>query len=160
MSDDSKKIIIARMTIHDADRVIELGTQISQFDTGTNSMKFYCKETLGKMIHSENCIMLTAKKGDEIIGFMLTSVLPDARDAYMHSLFVDKNFRNKGIGSALVEKTMIILEKRPDECNHVFGLVRNENVGTLNFLTNRGFDSGNGFRYIDLMLPREKTSKT
>jgi len=146
------------MGTEDLADVIKLGSAVPQFDTGTSSQKFFSLSTLMGMIKSKNCIMLVVKKENHVIGFMITSIQPDTKDAYMHSIFVREDYRNQGIGSQMMEQTLSVLESQKDDCNHVFGLVRIENKNMLSIMSKYGFAHGNGFYYIDMMLPRKSSN--
>ena len=145
--------VIRTMDAKDVDDIIDLAFDIPQFDTGTNSQKFFSKSTLSDMIQSEDCVTLVAEKEKKVIGFIITSILNASKDAYIHTLFVHVNNRHRGIGRKLVQRTLEILKQRPDHCNHVFGIVKVENEVAANLLEKEGFEIGTDFKYIDLMLP-------
>jgi len=71
---------------------------------------------------------------------------------------VREDYRNQGIGSQMMEQTLSVLESQKDDCNHVFGLVRIENKNMLSIMSKYGFAHGNGFYYIDMMLPRKSSN--
>ena len=148
-------VIIENISNEDIDSIIQLGTDVPQFDTGTNSLKFFSEETLERMVKSDNCVLLAAKRSGEIIGFIITSINIDTRDAYIHTILVIEQVRNQGIGGMLLDKTLTKLRETPEKCNHVFGLVHPDNLASLHLLARLGFDSGTVFKYNDMMLLSE-----
>ena len=134
------------------DEVINLALNTQEFQTGTESPNFFYKKTLIKWIKSKkkNGILLVAKKNKEVIGFMITSYNVDSREAYMHTIVVKKKYRNIGAGGKLLKQTLIKLKKLG--CNHIFGVVKENNKSTLKYLQKHGFSIGKRFKYVDKML--------
>ncbi|MBI5356509.1 GNAT family N-acetyltransferase [Candidatus Collierbacteria bacterium] len=65
-------------------------------------------------------------------------------------------YQRQGIAGQLLQKTIKLLEERPNDCNHVFCDIQEENETSLNLFKRHNFQIGRKFRYIDLMLPRKK----
>lgn len=144
------------MTDEDIDYVRKIGLQIKEFDVGTETPSFYSQSALTRMVEDKSCICLVAKVKGLLAGFILTSILSAARDAYIHTIMVLPKYRKQGIAGQLLQETLKRLEDRPDDCNHVFGDIQEENEASLNLFKRNYFQVGQKFRYIDLMLPRKK----
>ena len=152
----SPQSMIAPMTIEDVEQVMEIGFQTPEFQTGTGAPQFYSKEALERMLNSKDCILLTARVDGKLAGFVLTTIMPASRDAYIHSVVVSKAFRRQGIASQLLEETLTNLEKRVEDCNRVYCDVRTDNKISERLFRQHGFTIGETFHYSELMLPRSR----
>ncbi|MCH7951498.1 GNAT family N-acetyltransferase [Patescibacteria group bacterium] len=150
--------VISPMSLSDITKVREVGLKVPEFAVGTETPSFYSEEAMRKMVESNDCITLVARVEGDIVGFMLTSILPAARDAYIHAVAVTETYRRQGIAGQLIDETLTQLEARPEDCNHVFGDIQIENEASLKLFEKHGFQIGKQFNYIDTMLPRNKDS--
>ena len=147
---------ILPMLAKDIELVWELGIATPEFDTGDQSPRFYSQEALGRMVESDDCVCLVAKnKDDEVVGFILTSILTAPRDAIIHTIRVADDFQKQGVGAMLFDQTLTLLEQRPDDCNHYQLETQLRNWGVHSFLTKQGVTGGTPMLRFDGMLPRK-----
>ena len=147
---------ILPMIMKDVEKVMEIGFNTPEFETGTGAPQFYSREALERMVKSEDCIMLTARVEGELAGFIMTTIMPASRDAYIHTIVVKRSLRKQGIASQLLEEALTRIEKRPEDCNHVYCDIRTDNEISERFFRKHGFTIGETFHYADLMFPRSK----
>jgi ribosomal protein S18 acetylase RimI-like enzyme len=143
---------ITKMQEGDLDQVISLSSSSTELQTGTNSPQFYSRETLSRWIQSLNGILLVAKVNDVFAGFSITAYNPDSRDGYIHTVDVAPQFQSKGIGSQLIDKTLVELERT--DCNHVYCLIQPTNESSKALFSKFGFEVGEAFNYVERELPR------
>lgn len=146
---------IVPMTVGHLPRVMEL-QMAQEVDTGTGAPQAYSRETLTSAIEEpKDSILLVALSEDrEVIGFSLSSILSDLKDAYLHSLVVDQSFRGQGVARALVGRTLDMLEQTTG-VNHPFCVVKTSNIASQGLLESEGFARGEEpFYYYDRTLPR------
>lgn len=146
---------IVSMANKDIDSVRSIGLQVKEFDVGTETPSFYTQSALIRMAKDRSCICLVAKVKGLLVGFILTSILAAARDAYIHTIMVLPKYRKQGIAGQLLQETLKRLKEKTDDCNHVFGDIQEENEASLNLFKRNNFQVGRKFRYIDLMLPKK-----
>lgn len=152
--EDTMSTHINQITLSDLDQVIPMGFKTPEFQTGTDAAQFYSRETLGRWIRDENGVTLVARVGDNFAGFILGYYMPGPNDGYLNCLVVNENYRNKGVGSKLLDEALTEFEKKGGgRCNHVFGVVKPDNEPTLKLLQKHGFQIGETFRYVETMLP-------
>lgn len=93
-------ILVEEMNLDDLENIKEILT--SEFDD------FWNFNILKEELENENSKYIVAKMDDTIIGFAGIKIVLD--DADLMNIVVKKSFRNKGIGSLLLEK-LIYLSK-------------------------------------------------
>ena len=148
------KAIIKRMAEQDINKVISIGLEIPEFRTGTSAEQFYSKQSLKRWIGDENGVTLVARMNNEAVGFLLGYYMKGPNDGYLNCLAISEKYRGKGIGKKLLEQALGEFEAKG--CNHIFGVVKEDNEKTLNFFENNGLEIGGSFRYIETMLPLDK----
>ncbi|MBI5355981.1 hypothetical protein HZB78_00005 [Candidatus Collierbacteria bacterium] len=82
---------IISMKDEDTDSVRKIGLQAKEFDVGTETPSLYSRMALTRMTKDKNCICLVVKVKGLIAGFILTSILPAARDTYIHTTRLSQN---------------------------------------------------------------------
>jgi ribosomal protein S18 acetylase RimI-like enzyme len=153
---EAREFIVDPMRKEDIDIVTRLAERVTEFDTGTNSLKFFKRQTLEEMIQSDECITLVARSDIGVIGFVITSINSATKDAYIHTIYIVEQERKKGVGTLLMQETLLALQKRPEDCNHIFGLVEAENHKGMKLVEKVGFEPGKKFQYVDMMLTKGK----
>lgn len=115
----------------------------------TDDDQWYAPETLRNWIRDpQDDIILVAKIGDKLVGMCLVHMLRDF--AYCSVLFVDKPYRGKGIGRALLDRVVNDLTKKGIPG---FGLLVEEgNKDSHTFYEKMGFKKGHMFRWMDKRL--------
>jgi len=160
MSEEREKVStntdIGPLKEEDITTLRSIGLNIPEFSVGTETPSFYSEEALRRMSQSPDCIVLVAKVKDEIAGFILTSLLVPARDAYIHTVAVTEKYRKQGLAGELLERTLSEIKSRQPEVNHVFTDIQTENGPSLSLFKKYGFEIGREFHYVDMMLPEEK----
>ena len=137
---------------NDIHQLRQIGLNIPEFATGTESPSFFSEEALRRMSVSPECVTLVAKVGDEIAGFALTSLLAASRDALIHTVAITEQFRGQGLAVELLTKTLDEIKVKQPETNHVFADVQIENEASVNLFKKLGFKIGRKFYYVDMML--------
>jgi putative acetyltransferase len=108
------------MTTEDYDRVVDLwrntdGIVLSDTDERGPMQRF---------LNRNPGLSLVAEHGDKIIGAVLCS--HDGRRGYLHHLAVGTDWRRRGIGSALVQRSVDLLSREAIVKCNVFILESNE----------------------------------
>jgi ribosomal protein S18 acetylase RimI-like enzyme len=116
------QVTIDNFKIKDYQKVMALwqnceGVGLSSADS-KNSMQDYLKQNSG--------MSFVASYKNEIIGAVLCG--HDGRRGYLHHLAVHPDFRNQGIGRALVEKCISALQSIGIQKCHLFIFKTNENA--------------------------------
>ncbi len=134
----------------DLEKIIELGTTTTEFNTGTTAQQFYYPETLKRWIADPNGLTIAARIGQEIVGFALGYYMAGPNDGYLNCIVVNKNHRKIGIGKELLQRALS--EFKAKGCNHVFGVVESENIQSIEFFRNNGIEIGREFKYVERMI--------
>ena len=120
-------IEIFDMTLQDFDEIKDI--LISDFDD------FWTPEVLKSEIIGENKKYIIAKYEKEIVGFCGIMINPP--DIEIMNIVVKKNSRQKGIGTALLDKVIEISQKLNSD--KIFLEVNEKNVGAIKLYKNAGF---------------------
>lgn len=120
-------IEIDKMTIKDLESIKNI--LISDFDD------FWNYNILKDELKSENSKYIRAKFNNEIVGFAGIKILFDEAD--IMNIVVKKDYRNKGIGSILLENLILLSKKL---CLNSLSLeVNEENIPAINLYKKQGF---------------------
>lgn len=146
------KVSVRRMEVGDIAQVVELGNSLAELETGGDAPQFYGPETLLAWLKNrDQGVLLIADDDGSVVGFSLTSILPGAKDAYLHDIGVTPTRRAEGVGKLLLEST--IRELGTYAVNRIFGVVQTDNTVGLNFFTKAGFEqSPKPFIYVQRMI--------
>lgn len=144
-------IEILPLSHEDIDEVVQLGEATPEFRTGTDTPNFYGRETLLKWVSSPNGATFAAKDEKGLLGFILGSAMGGSRDAYINCTVVTPESRGQGIGTML---TRAVEEKFAQlGCNHVFSVIREDNLAMLGLKRNLGYQvGGEHMLYVDKMI--------
>ena len=108
------------MTIDDYDSVVQLWRRTEGIILSDSDKR----EPMRRFLERNPGLSSVAYVGDELVGAVLCS--HDGRRGYLHHLAVDTQFRRRGIGSALVQRSLEALSgERIAKCN-IFILERNK----------------------------------
>jgi len=145
-------MIIRKATETDLEKILELNKNLFVFEakftdkynqdwTFSEIGKNYFKERL----NNENCILLVAEE-NQVIGYSLTFIKSAPfwkinPVAELENMFVEEKFRDKGVGSALVQETINELNKRGINRLRVGAIYDNTNA--INFYKKNGFEPVN-----------------
>lgn len=106
----TSKIIINKATENDVKGIMEV-LETAWFLQD----KEWAKEALRKLFNMKNYVVLVAKKGDMVVGFIDFFVVPSIsekwNEARILNFFVHKDFQGKGIGSKLLDAVTKMTEK-------------------------------------------------
>ena len=120
-------IKIDKMTVKDLESIKDI--LISAFDD------FWNYNILKDELKSENSKYIIAKSNNKIVGFAGIKILFDEAD--IMNIVVKKDYRNKGIGSILLENLVSLSEKF---CLSSLSLeVNEENIPAINLYKKLGF---------------------
>lgn len=143
--------IINRMTKQDIGKVISIGLETPEFRTDTSAEQFYSEQSLRRWVGDKGGVTLVARVNNEVVGFLLGYYMQGPNDGYLNCLAMLEAYRGRGVGKRLLEQALKEFEAKG--CNHVFGVVKEDNKKTLNFFENNGLEIGESFRYVETMLP-------
>lgn len=96
---------IDRMTENQLESVADLEQQCFSHPWSLKSLE--------EELNNETSLFFTAVENDAVVGYIGMSVVVD--EGYIFNVAVDKDFRKKGIGSALVE-TLVTYAKKNNLC--------------------------------------------
>ena len=131
---------------NDVDTIWELGKNINEFETSEDIVMFWPKSILKDCINKSDVMILVAENEDKIIGFYIININLSFKKAELENMYVINEYRHKGIGKALLNRSL-------DKLSEI-GI---ENVCALSddavdFLVRNGFSKGNQFYWMDLAL--------
>lgn len=107
-----------------------------------------CIETMNKQfnkLHNNNShIFVSAIENNQLIGSVMGVICGDLyRDCkpflVLENMIVDKNYRNKGVGRALISELEKIAAKRG--CSQVIFVTEKNRVDAVNFYESAGYNS-------------------
>lgn len=119
---------IRRITLDDLDRVFELLNVLYE-----NKLKYEkFKEIYKLKLNDENSYYIVAIEENKIIG-ILTSELQvklhrAKKQSFIEDLIVDKDYRNKGIGKALLHNAVEYAKNNNCEVVELTSYIKNENA--------------------------------
>lgn len=119
---------IRRITLDDLDRVFELLNVLYE-----NKLKYEkFKEIYKLKLNDENSYYIVAIEENKIIG-ILTSELQvklhrTKKQSFIEDLIVDKDYRNKGIGKALLHNAVEYAKNNNCEVVELTSYIKNENA--------------------------------
>jgi len=119
---------IRRITLDDLDRVFELLNVLYE-----NKLKYEkFKEIYKLKLNDENSYYIVAIEENKIIG-ILTSELQvklhrAKKQSFIEDLIVDKDYRNKGIGKALLQNAVEYAKNNDCEVVELTSYIKNENA--------------------------------
>lgn len=149
---NNKEWQILPMQAEDLETVIQIGLTTPEFQTGTDAAQFYSPETMKRWITDLNGVTLVAKVDKALAGFLLGAYMQGPNDAYFNCLVVLPEYQGQGIGSALLQTALDKFQKMG--CDHVFGVVKDDNANTIKMMKKNRFQIGEVFRYVETMLPQ------
>lgn len=129
------EIIIRKGEEKDLEGVFALIKELALFekapDEVTNTVERMRKEGFGDQSHFA---FLVAEEGDSIVGISLYYYRYSTwkgKCLYLEDLIVTENYRNRGIGKKLFDKTLEIAEAQ--DCSHMSWQVLDWNVDAIRF---------------------------
>ncbi|MDP3956762.1 MAG: GNAT family N-acetyltransferase [bacterium] len=141
----------------DIDWIIKLGRRTSELKTGTEAAQFYSRNTLQRWSSDPNGVTIIAESNGVKAGFLLGYYMTGPNDGYINCTVIDKKHRRKGIGKMLQESALREFEQRGSaghKCDHVFCVVGVTDKPMLNLKKQVGFEVGDKFHYVEIMLPK------
>jgi ribosomal protein S18 acetylase RimI-like enzyme len=133
----------------DVKSVIALALESPHLQDHDGPPEFLSPSIIEGYVKSPHDIVLTAKKGQELIGFSITQYNGYSKVAYLEDILVIDKYQAQGIGSILYDQTVKILKSR--NCVDIWALVHTKNPQMLAFLHKRGFNKGRTFYLMDKM---------
>jgi len=132
---------IREMTIEDYDEVFSLWRSVEGM-----GLHGICdsEEGVGKYLRRNPGLSFVARDGNRLIGAVLCG--HDGRRGYLHHLAVDREYRRKGIGTALVAKVIEKLNAVGIGRCHIF--IFAENTGAQEFWQKSGWTEFVGLKIM------------
>ena len=144
-------VTIQNITDDDLDEIIQLGLDTPELHAQDETPVYYTRNELETFIQSPHDIYLVAKIDGEIAGYRLATYHPFLKEAYLLDLVVKPKFRRMGIAKKLYEKTFEILNKK--DCEWVWTLVKDSNIGMQTVIEKQGFRKGSKFYFYFKVKP-------
>ena len=142
------KIKIRNAAKNDVNSIYRLGHSIKEF-TVSNRIKFYEKAEMLEWVRKKDDIFLVAEHERKIVGFAFCKIL-SSKWAMLDSLGVSEKYRYGGIGTMLLDRTMIELHKK--HVTFVQAFVGSDHIKSRKFWKKHGFKEGRKFIWIDKIL--------
>lgn len=139
------KIRKAKLT--DINKVISIGKNVNEFKVAKDTINFWPKNVLIKLVKSQKDLMLVAEEAGKIIGFVIVNYNNNLSKAIIENIYVLSEFRNSGVGKKLLDSTLTILKKR--KCSYVLALVENKYIKTIKWYSKQGFTKGVQCTWLD-----------
>ena len=142
-------IKIQRTKTKDIPLIFELGQKIRELKY-SKECPFCEKEEIAEWVSDrKNNIVLTAKAGDKLVGFLIAKTLSKSWCA-LDDIAVDKKFRGQGIGNKLLNKLYEILKKK--KINYINVLIGASYKKVRAFWKAKGFKETEKFIWADKEL--------
>ena len=144
-------IVISKIKDVDVSKVAELSYMVGKMHD--EEMPNYFNKTtfdehfniIKKMKDDDNAMVMVAKVGEEVVGFICLGIIEDKRLGYkvnkigvVYNLGVDEKFRGRGIGKKLIKEGECYFKK--NGCEVVDLNVYCFNKGAINFYKNLGYE--------------------
>jgi GNAT superfamily N-acetyltransferase len=115
MENGIPKCLIRKARIKDTGSIIELLSDLGRPKPKHNEIRLFAK-TIQKYIFDSDKTILVAKIDSKVVGMISLVFLPRLNrtrpEAWVPDFIVDHEYRNKGIGSALLRKCVLIARKK------------------------------------------------
>ena len=138
-------VIIRPMQIEDYEQVSSLWNGAREVRVYTSDSRRLIERFLG--LNSDTSFVADAE--GQIVGTILGGF--DGRRGYIYHLVVESAQRGRNIGSALLEKTMVAMEKKSVDKIHIFVPIHN-NRHTLAFWESHGWRTRSDLQMMSLTL--------
>ena len=123
---------IRAMTLDDYDAAVELWQCTENLEMSVTDDR----DSMRRFFDRNPGLSSVAFAGDKLIGTILCS--HDGRRGYLHHLAVDRRYRRKGIGCALVDRSLSLLAKEGIVLCNIF--IIEENDPGITFWQHNGFN--------------------
>lgn len=140
----SGDIVITTPKSSDAETMAKWGMENGELKDSDED-QWYSAAALRKWIaHPHEDIILVARKGKKLVGMCLVHGMRGW--AYGSSLYIDRQYRGNGIGTALL--TAMIKKLKQRKIQNFAILVNNKNSDAKTFYCKHGFTKGYLFRWM------------
>lgn len=102
---------ITRMTLEDVEAVYTLGASEPGFKV-SNSSGFWTSKQLCSWVEADQDVLLVAKDGPLVVGFLLTTMHQPTGKVVFENHFVLPSHQNLGVAKLLMDEALRILRKR------------------------------------------------
>ena len=96
-------------TLDDIREITKLGNSVSEFQVSDEVITFWSEDILIDCVKSKNNPILVAKNNGQVIGFIIANYNPDFRKAIIENIFVNSDFRGKGVSRDLLNNLFVHL---------------------------------------------------
>ena len=138
------------MTIEDVPKVIQIGSKEDSFSVTPTSSGFWTNKQISNSIESKNDALFVAEENNEIVGFTIALLHKPTGKATLENLWVHQDYRGKGVGKQLIEKTLGQLKN--NGCVYVCSLTKDNNESMISLFDKVGFNKGYNFFWMDKFL--------
>lgn len=138
-------ISINKTTLTDIPDIITLGKATPELHITENSHIYYSADELASLITSPHDIYLTAKIDGQFAGYQIGSFNHYLKEAYLIDLSVKPEFRQQGVGKALMQATLSQLDQQG--CGWIWCLVHEHNQYIIKLMDNWNFTQGRKFYF-------------
>jgi ribosomal protein S18 acetylase RimI-like enzyme len=144
---------IREAKIIDAEKIYQLGKNISEFTVSDETVVFWPIGILKNCIKSKSDWIIVAEDADEILGFIIINNSTVFKKAIIENIFIAVDHRNKGLAKKLL---LFALNKiKASGCEYVCALAGERNKKAMNFYIKRGFQEGEKFKWLDKILSKK-----
>lgn len=137
----------------DLNKISKIGNEVREFKVGKDVVTFWPKKTLAKIIASKKDLIFIAEQEKKIIGFIIVNYNSVFGKAIIENVIVRKEFRKMGIAKELLDNVLRQLKKQ--RCSYVSALANSKEKEAINWYIKRGFNKGDNFVWMDIILGRE-----
>ena len=131
---------IRKAAIEDSDKIYDLIVQLAVYEKMENEVESTAEQLKETLFDKKLAHALVAEEDKKIIGFALYfynySTFVGKPGLYLEDLFVDPNYRGKGLGKALLLELAKIAHKK--SCGRMEWSVLNWNSPAINFYQSLG----------------------
>ena len=132
---------IREMNVEDIEELAELYKQFWDEESKVKKMR----NKFAELKNNDHYIYLSAVKDEKLVGSMLGIICKSlygecAPFLVIEDFIVDKDYRQQGVGSALMEEMEDYAAKR--DCTHILLVTERERKGAIKFYESCGFQKG------------------
>lgn len=140
------RIKIRTIKLADIDYIYSIGIKEDGFAVSQTS-RFWDKEVLYPWVKSKTDVLLAAEDSGRVVGYVLTQVHKPTGSAIITDIYVDENWRGKGIGSRLLKECLKQLKK--GKIRYTYAQIKPENKASTKLFISAGFNKGYNFVWTE-----------
>lgn len=140
---------IRKAETKDSKIIQKLVNNTGEFKVSENTVAFWPDEILVDMINGKDCLIMVVEAEEILVGFSIVNINKTMKKAIIENVFIDRNFRKKGIAGRLLQEVITVLKSKDIE--YISTLVES-NSPAQSLYEKNGFFKGKEFIWLDKVI--------